>query len=58
MRDELSDAMSQLLEAFRREGIDYPQSRLDDAVEDFSHLLRFVRVVREDLATAGNDTDD
>ncbi|MCB1341040.1 MAG: hypothetical protein KDK24_08245 [Pseudooceanicola sp.] len=47
-----------LLDAFRREGIDYPQARLDDAVEDFSHLLGFMQIVRQELAGSAGGSDD
>lgn len=51
-------ARSLLLEAFRREGIAYPADRLDDAVEDFSHLLGLLALIRNELHSTRERTDD
>ena len=37
-----------LIEAFRREGIDWPAERLDEAVSDCTDLHRFLALVRAD----------
>ena len=38
-----------LIEAFAREGIDYPADRLDEAVEDYSYLRAFMSLIRAEL---------
>ena len=44
-----SSARIRLLDALHREGIDCPAHRLDDTVEDFSHLQAFMELVRAEL---------
>lgn len=46
MTDEDGRTRALLVEAFAREGIDYPADRLDEAVEDYSHLRAFMSLIR------------
>ncbi|MBL0936817.1 MAG: hypothetical protein IBJ07_18910 [Rhizobiaceae bacterium] len=43
-----SDIRRILLEAFRREGIDWPAERLEEAVSDCTDLHGFLATVREE----------
>ncbi len=58
MSDPHPDARTRLLDALSREGIDCPPDRLDDTVQDFSHLLTFLDEIRDALANPQEPRDE
>lgn len=58
MSDKTPSDRILLEQAFKREGIAYPAARLDEAVEDFSHLRGFLELIRKELRQLEVDVDE